>query len=1047
MKIADGSVNRPMAITMLVLGLVLAGIYFLPKLPIDLMPEMELPVAIVLTNYSGASPAEVEKNVSEPMESAMATVSDINELHSRSSYGMSMVMIEFNWGTSMDTALANMRERIDQVKNILPSEADAPSILKVDFNAMPVIMFSVTGADLVTLNTLATETISPRLERISGVASVNVSGGREREIQVHLDPAKLQSYGISVPQVMGAIAGDNITGSAGSVDRGSREISLRIMGEYNTIEDINNIRVGLPGGSSIALRNIATVEDSFRKMQTLSFVDGAPALSIDIMKASGGNTVQVARSVHKEVEALNAILPAGVEIHLIFDSSNFIQQSLSNIIEHGLLGASIATILMFMFFRSFRSTLVIVVVLPISVITTFTMMYFSGQTINMITMAGMLLGLGSLVDFAVVVLESIFRHREDGYGIIEAAKKGTSEVGTAVLASASCQIVVFLPILFVEGLAGVIFTPLALVIIFSHIAALFTAVTLVPMMSSKLLVNIPHSDEDIMEHRSLNPLILFNKFIFVLKNFYRSGLRWSLEHRKTVIGFTFALLILSIMAVEKLGTEFLPTMDQSWITMDVEMASGTKLEDTTVAVRNLENLIRREAPEVLLISSTIGGGGFTSFLSTTTGDSAALSVELVPIKERTASTAEVAERLRQVMKDITGVKVSITVQDSMMSGMGDPISITVKGDNMDMLRQLGLNLVSLLEQVEGAREISSSMEDTNMETQVVINREQAARYGLSANHILNTVRSSLSGQLAGRMRTKEDELNIRLYLDFKSPITLGNLGNMNITSPTGAIVPLSAVASIDSIDSPTSIMRRSQSRQVTVSCGLVDRDVGSATTEVRKKLDSFSLPEGYILEFGGQSQDMLESFTSLGIALILSIVLMFMVMAALFESLLQPFVIMFSLPPTFIGAVFGLLVTGRTLNVAAFLGATLLVGVVVNNAIVLVDYINTLRRRGLARDEAILRAGPIRLRPILITALTTILVLTPMAFRGGEGSETQAPMAIVVVFGLSVSTLVTLFLVPVIYTVIDDLSAKSSRLFGGKEPEKAPVEIEDTTPA
>ena len=1032
MKIADFSVNRPMAITMLILAMVLVGIYFLPKLAVDLMPDMELPVSIVITNYPGASPAEVEKNVSEPMEATMATVSDIRELQSISQYGLSLVVVQFNWGTNMDTAINNMRERVDMVKGRLPNEATTPTLMKLDLNAMPIIIYSLKGADLITLNNLAEDTIKPRLERINGVASVDTSGGREREIQVLLDPAKLQSYGISVPQIAQAIGADSVTGNAGSIDRGTREVSLRVLGEYTSIADINNIQISLGGANSIPLRNIAEVRDSYKRMDSYAYVDGETALTMSVMKASGGNTVQVARSVQAEVEALNAILPAGVEILVFMDTSEFIQHSLSNIIEHGLLGALIATVLLFLFFRSFRSTLVIIIVLPISVITTFSLMYFSGQTINIITMAGMLLGLGSLIDFAVVVLESIYRHREENYGIIEAAKKGASEVGVAVMACASCQIVVFLPILFVEGLAGVLFKPLALVVIFSHIAALFTAVTLVPMLSSQFLVKVTIDDDSILQKKTYNPLLLFGKFIFWLKHAYRAGLFWALGHRKSVVGITCVLLIASFVAMGKVGAEFMPTMDEGRISMRIELASGTKLDDTAVVVKDVEELVRRIVPEVKSISSTVGGGGNMSFFSGTSGDAGTLDIELIPIKERSASTEDIVERLRQATTGITGADISVSADSGMAGGGGGVISITIRGDNLDVLKQLGVTLVGLLDQVEGTREVTSSMDEAKLETHVVVNREQAARYGLSANQILSTVRASLDGQLAGRMRTQEDELNIRLFLDYDMPVTVGNLANMTITSPTGARVPLSAVATIESQDSPTAIYRSSQSRQVTVTSDVSGRDIGSINTDIQKILSDFNLPEGYIIESGGETQDMIESFTSLGIALLLSILLMFMVMVALFESLLQPFVIMFSLPPTFVGAVFGLLITGHTLSVSAFLGATMLVGVVVNNAIVLVDYINTIRKRGVERNEAILQAGPIRLRPIIITALSTILVLTPMAFRSGEGSEMQQPMAIVVVFGLLVSTLVTLFLVPVVYTIFDDLSGRVNRLFAKK---------------
>ena len=518
-------------------------------------------------------------------------------------------------------------------------------------------------------------------------------------------------------------------------------------------------------------------------------------------------------------------------------------------------------------------------------------------------------------------------------------------------------------------------------------------------------------------------------------------LKWALGHRKIVIGITVALLVWSIASVGLVGSEFIPSVDEGRISLDLEMASGTKLDDTAKVVRELEALVRKTLPEVKTISSTVGGGSL-SILGVTSGDTATMSIELVDLEERTISTDEAVEKLRQATADIPGADISISAQSSSMGSSSNPVEITIRGDNMDILKELGQSVVGLLEQVDGTREVTSSMDDAKLETQVIVNREQASRYGLTASQILSAVRASMDGQVAGKMRTEEDEIDIRIFMNYEQAVTMGELDNITIVSPSGARVPLSVVASIENHDAPVEIDRSSQNREVTISCDVTGRDIGSVTKDVQAKLNDFTLPEGYIMEFGGESQDMAESFVSLGLALVLSIILMFMVMVALFESLFQPFIIMFSLPPTFVGVVFGLLVTGHPLSVSAFLGAIMLVGVVVNNAIVLVDYINTLRRRGIERNEAVLQAGPVRLRPILITAMTTVFVLLPMAFRGGEGSEMQAPMAIVVVFGLAVSTLVTLLLVPVVYTLFDDFTQKMSRIF--KRKKKVNTQIEES---
>ena len=1029
MKIANLSIDRPLAISMLIFAIVFLGLFSLPRLAIDLFPDMELPVAVILTSYEGAAPAEVEKLVTKPIESAVATASNIKEIGSISQNGNSLVIAVFNWGTNVDNAVNELRDKIDLVKGLLPKDAQSPKAIKMDPNTMPIISFSVAGKDMMRVTKITEDTIKPRLERIEGVASVTVNGGKEREIKVKLDPAKTEIYGLSTSQIVQSLAGDNISGTAGTVESGSSEMSIRVLGEYTSLESINNVRISIPGtGNTVALGDIAVIEDSFKKDMTYTFINGEPSLGIDIMKASDGNTVQVAKKVHQEVAQLNKILPADVQIDTVLDTAKFIQDSIDNITRHGLLGAAFAFIILYLFLRSFRSTFIVIVVIPISIIATFAMLYFGNQTINMLSLGGLMLGLGSLVDFSVVVLESIYRYRQNGFKIIEAAKLGTAEVGNAVTASALAQVVVFMPIVFVQGLAGILFKPLALTVSFSHIAALFGALTLVPMLSSKLLKNISPPDESLIEKKTKNPVLLFGKLMHILNTVYGRLLRWALGNRKKVVGFVVVTLILSLAATPLIGTEFIPEMDQGEMAVNIKMPIGTKLAETQKVAENVEYLVKHEIDDIENIFTTVGTGSL-AMLGIGNTEEAVLQVKLKPLEQRSLSTRDAAEKIRHALANVPGSEITVNLTTSFAGSSSSPVEISIRGDDLVLLEQLGDQVLNMIKGIEGIRNATNSLADASSELQLVVDREKASRYGLSAGQVLSAVRNSFNGQVVSRMRTGDDEVDIRLETPRSFTATSDALANLTIVSPTGARVPVEAVAHLETHRAPQQITRHTQNRQVSVTADVAGRDLGSINKEIQEKMSGITFPEGYLVEIGGQAKDMAESFGSLGLALLLSILLVFMVMVAQFESLFQPFIIMFALPPTFVGVVLGLGLTGHHLCVPAFIGAIMLVGIVLNNSIVLVDYINTLRKRGIERDQAILEAGPVRLRPILMTALTTVLALLPLAFGGGEGAESRAPMAIVVAFGLTLSTLITLVLVPVVYAIFDDLGQKLSNKF------------------
>ncbi|MHB8158871.1 MAG: efflux RND transporter permease subunit, partial [Desulfocucumaceae bacterium] len=588
MKIADFSVNRPVAISMLIVALVLLGMVSLPKLRVDLYPDMNLPFVLVSAEYEGASPEEVENLVTKPLESILSTVSGVKEIISWSEPGVSRIGIRLDWGTDMEQASLNVRDKIDIIRGYLPADVKNPQVLKMDPNSMPIMSFALSGSDLAEMKRVAEDVIQPRLERAGGVASVYVTGGREKEVKVVFNSAKLQTYGLTAGQVAQSISSDNLTGTAGSVAKGTNDLNIRVIGEYKKARDLENISINLPRGGSVLLKDIAEIKDDYKKVSQISYVNGKPSVGLSVMKETGSNTVQVAAGVKEMVAELQSELPQGIRLDIVQDTSVFISESINNVVRHGSLGGILAVLVLYLFLRSFRSTIVVALVIPISVIATFSMMYFSDQTINMLSLGGLALGIGSLVDFSVVVLESIFRYRQDGMGAIEAAKKGTAEVGNAVLASAATQVVVFMPIVFVKGLAGILFGPLALTVSFSHLAALFAALTLVPMLSSRMLKISANDGDEAANGKDRGFIATMHKpaekFGRQYKKFaesYSRLLEWALGHRKTVVLSSLGLFVAAciVMAVA-VGAEFVPQMDQGQIGVSVELPSGSQLSET-----------------------------------------------------------------------------------------------------------------------------------------------------------------------------------------------------------------------------------------------------------------------------------------------------------------------------------------------------------------------------------------------------------------------------------------------------------------------------------
>lgn len=1019
MNLSALSIKRPVTMIMLTVAMIIFGFVSLPRLAIDLMPELNFPVAVVVTSVDGGSPSEVEKLVTKPIENALGTVADLDSISSVSMQGASQVILFFNWGTDLDQATLNMRDKVDQVRGILPDSAHAPRVLRIDPNSQPILTYALTGEqDVNQLKKIAEDVIQSRLERIDGVASVSIGGGQGRVVDVTLDPAKLSAYGLTLDQIQQAIGSNNISGTAGSVREGDGKMNIRVQGEFASVDQIAMTPIPV-GSSSIRLKDIATVEDTLESITQLNYVNGQPSLGLSITKASGGNTIEVADNVKKEMEKLKKDLPENIVVTNTMDTSTYIKDSIYTTAEHALLGGGIGIIMLFFFLGSFQSMLIATIVLPVSIVATFLLMYMTGQTINLISLSGLTLGLGSLIDFAVVILENIFRQREKGKSMMEAALVGSKEVGNAVMASALAQICVFLPIAMTEGIASELFGPLALTVVYSHIAALVFSLMLVPMMSSRILKKVPHHG-DMKGYRGVNPVKWFNIGFKRVENGYRGLLKWSLGHRKTVLFVTIGTMIASLLLTPMIGAEFMPAMDEGQVSISIKMPNGTIVEETEKVAKQIEE-IASKVPELKTLSTSIGSSG-SPIAATATSNRASVTLLLVDVTERTRSSSDIAIDLQKQVASIPGAE--ITVSSSQGFATGSPVELTLRGDDLAVLKDIGGIIKEQIKSIPGTANVATSMEDTLQEYEVLVDAEKASMYGLTTGQILSSVRTSFQGQTVTKYRTGDDEIDVRIKLPESYQEDINYLKNLRISAPGGAQVALASVATISKVEVPLAINRSNLSREIKITSDLAGRDLNSVTRDIQAKLSKLTLPDGYKVDFGGQSEDMAESFASLGLAIILSVVLVYMVMAGQFESFYTPFIIMFSVPPTVTGVLLGLLVTATPLSVSVLIGYILLIGLVVNNAIVLIDYVNQLRAKGHSLHEAILEAGPIRLRPILMTTMTTILAIGPLAFATGSGSESQAPMAITVIFGLSFSTLITLVLVPVVTTLFDDFGKK-----------------------
>ncbi|MBE6112609.1 MAG: efflux RND transporter permease subunit [Peptococcaceae bacterium] len=1024
MNIGKFSVKRPVTIAMAALVLILFGVVSFTRMSIDLMPKMDLPIMAVMTNYDGAGPEEVEERVTKPLESSMASISGMSGITSISSAGSSVVMIMFDYGTNLDSATNDVRDALEFAKMILPEEAQDITILKLDINSMPIITLGVSGErSLEDIKKIVEDKVAPRLERIEGVASVDVSGGCDQQVSITADPYKLSAYGLNSGTITQIVMGENANHPGGYITQGTQEILVRTLGQYETIEQLADTQVSLPTGGTVRLGDVVDIQVGLSDEESIVTLNGEKVISLSIQKESDGNTVDVDREVQKALAELEEELYEDIDISVVYSSADMINQSVDNVVTNLLLAVVISMFVIFIFLGNFRSTVIIGVAIPLSIISTFVMLYFGDYTLNLVTLAALALSVGMVVDNSTVVLENIYRHRSMGKSKYQAAVEGTQEVVSAVTASTLTTIAVYLPFVFVGGMTEQIIIPFALTICFSLVASLAVSVTVVPMMSSKLLIMYEYNENKKPKGIAKFQVWFNGKFDRFI-NWYQGVLVAALNHKKIAIIAVLGALAASCCLVPTLGAELFPSQDAGQINISVTMPSNTLMEETQKVANEVEYIVEK-VPEVDLIMNNVSGS------------SASLTVVLTPMTERDRSSRDIAQELQQKVNDFPGATVKVTATDmmSMSSGSGS-ISVQIQGNNSDELEQLAGQIEDIMQSVDGAINIENSVADTNEELNIIINRERAAYYNVSASTVYQTVSLALNSSTISKYRGGEEELDIVLQYPENMTTSLAHLENLMIASNTGGQVPLSEIATIEHGFGQKSITRQDQSRVETVSCDVYGRDLGSVNTDIMNQVNQLPIPAGCSIVAGGDVESMMEVFNDLFLAIGMALILVYMVMACQFESLWNPLLIMASVPVMFIGVFVGLFLTGQRISMMSLLGIVMLEGIVVNNAIVLIDYIQQLRAKGLCKRESVVEAGKTRMRPILVTTLTTVLAMIPMLLASGEGSEVWKPMAATVIFGLSCSTIISLLVIPILYEKFESLPRKIRRKIMKNNPEE-----------
>jgi len=1028
MNLSRAAVGRPVATAMVFLVITCLGVFSFSRLQVDLFPELDFPSISIVTTYPGVSPEEMETLITRPIEEAIARVEGIDRIESFSSEGRSRVALRFDWGVGLDEALNDVRAAVERVRATIPEDADPPVVYKFDLATFPVVHLALaTQMDEARMRRFAEDIVKPRLERLVGVASVDIRGAREREIRVELDPDRLAAHGISVAAVATALRNENLTVPAGIVESGDENVLVRAMSEFTALSEVEGALVAIRSGQPVRVRDVAQVIDDFERVTNIVRIDGAQGVELRISKSPDANTIEVVDTIYEAIASFNRDFEGTASLEIIVDSSIFIRRSIGSVQSSVLLGASLALIVLLLFLRSIRSTFVIGVAIPISVVGTFLLMYRLDLTLNLISFGGLALGIGMLVDNSIVILENIYRRLEAGDDVKEAAVRGSREVGSAIVASTLTTLTVFVPVIFLGGFAAVFFKEMALVVTSALVCSLFVALTLVPVLASVVL------------NRRTAPDPERPGFLGRLEMVYATMVRWSIRHPIIIIALAIGVLAGAWTQSDQIGSELLPESDESEVRVNAEYPSGTRIEVTEAAVLRLEEAIRREVPEVTNILVTIGTPGFWS---TSGGETAAFRVNLVPPNQRARSSTEIAAALRSVLpREVPGMRVVARPGGGLfifqfIRGGDARVRVDIRGYDIATADRLGAQISAGIQEIAGVSDARPSRVDGGRELRLHVDRDRAADYGLSTRDVAETISLLVQGRDSGVFREGGSEYRIRTRLSDRDLASIDRLLTAPIVLPSGRDVQLNDLVTIGDGRTPQAIDRLNQERILIVSAGVDGtRDLGAINADVERMIRTeLQVPDDFTVLVAGESAEQGSAFAGLAMGLILALLLIYMVMAGQFESFVQPLVIMASVPFAAIGVIGTMVLTGTTLNLNSFMGVIVLLGVVVNNAIVMVDYINMMRReQGVELAAAVVESARRRLRPILMTTATTVLALTPVAIGTGAGGDTQAPLARVVVGGLLSATPITLFIIPVVYVLVERTKARLVTIFSRRD--------------
>ncbi len=1083
MKIIELSIRRKVTIAMFTVGILLFGIVSLSRLNVNLLPELSYPTLTIRTELQGAAPIEVENLITKPVEEAVGVVKGVQQVRSISRAGQSDVVLEFTWGTDMNIANLDVMSKLDAVQ--LPLEAEKPVTLRFDPTLDPIMRYALYYDDqspqknaendasvnyavyqdlsnpdaisrLKGLRVLADEQLKKSLESSLGVASVKVSGGLEEEIQVNIDQSRLSYLKIPIENVTQILSAENINLSGGRLEEGSQQYLVRTLNEFKSVEQMRDVVISRNAENTIYLKDVAEVEQSYKEREAITRLNGFEAVEIAIYKEGDANTVATAEAVDKRMSQIRETLPPEMKLEKVYDQSVFIASAVNEVKNAGIIGGILAVIVLYLFLRNFWTTVIISVSIPVSIIATFNLMYGNDISLNIMSLGGIALGIGMLVDNSIVVLENIARHKEMGKGIIESAREGAGEVGMAVVASTLTTIAVFFPLVFVQGIAGQLFRDQALTVTFSLLASLVVALTLIPMMSSftrskKNLDPLELKEPRTRFGRGLRAIrlflfytiptaitkgiryivkwiskivkTLFSPFVYLFDKSYRAVekvyagmLRWSLDHKFTVLVSAVVIFTGSLTLVPRIGVELIPQLSQGEFSVEFKLPPGTPIEKTDAALHSVQSSARDK--DNIQTTFAVAGTGNRMDANPDEGGENRGEMNVTLASGSSAYEEEIAmDQLRASLSQIPGLQYKF--ERPALFSFSTPVEIEISGFDLEKLKEAGDAVARKLSSNNRFADVKSTMETGSPEVQIIFDRDKAASLGLQVHDVADRIVSNVRGDVATRYSWRDRKIDVLVRARETDRASINEIQNLIVNPGSNRPIPLNAIAQVQIANGPGEIRRVAQQRVAVVSANLNYGDLGEAAEEVEQALADVTLPAGIFAQIAGQNEEMSESFRSLIYALALAVFLVYLVMASQFESLLHPFIILFTIPLALVGAILALYLTSTTISVVVFIGLILLIGIVVNNAIILIDIINQMRMKGMEKIEAIKEGGKSRLRPILMTTMTTTLGLLPLAIGFGDGAELRAPMGITVIGGLLISTLLTLVVIPVMYAILD----------------------------